>query len=347
MSRPPRTIPPVLILSTGRCGSTMVSNVLNRHPRVLSLSEFFSFVGMRPFRRRRLSGDRMWAFCSRQQNRTRLMLRERYEELLYPLDDPGARFTQRDVPPILCAALPHLTDRYEALFDELEPVVRGQPRQPPADHCRHLFAWLGGRFGRNVWVERSGGSLMFGSRLLRQFPEARVVHVYRDGRETAVSMSRHYLFRMIVATMRVFRSWGIDVLASMSRGQNWDRISPWLEPLASTFLDPARLPYDRLTLADFAGYWNGMIERSDRLLGRLPPDRLLNVKFEEVQAEPEAQIRRLIRFIDPELEDEAWLREAASIPRPTPSRFARLGAAERAAATAACRPGLERLGYPL
>ena len=347
MSRPPRTIPPVLVLGTGRCGSTMVSNVLNRHPRVLSLSEFFSFVGMQPFGHRRLSGDRMWAFCSRQQNRTRLMLRGRYEELLYPLDDPGARFTQRDVPPILCATLPHLTDRYEALFDELEPVVRGQPRQPPADHCRHLFAWLGGRFGRNVWVERSGGSLMFGSRLLRQFPEARVVHVYRDGRETAVSMSRHYLFRMIVATMRVFRSWGIDVLASMSRGRNWNRISPWLESLAGTFLDPARLPYDRLTLADFAGYWNGMIERSDRLLGRFPPDRLLNVRFEEVQAEPEAQIRRLIRFIDPELEDETWLREAAAVPRPTPSRFARLGAAERDAVTAACRPGLERLGYPL
>ena len=29
----------------------MVSDVLNRHPRILSLSEFFSFVGLQAFRR--------------------------------------------------------------------------------------------------------------------------------------------------------------------------------------------------------------------------------------------------------------------------------------------------------
>lgn len=47
-----------------------------------------------------------------------------------------------------------------------------------------------------------------------------------------------------------------------------------------------------------------MIERGHRLFGHFPPDRLLNVRFEEVQVEPEVQIRRLIRFIDPSLEDE-------------------------------------------
>ena len=36
------SIPPVIILNSGRCGSTMLSDVLNRHPRILSLSEFFS-----------------------------------------------------------------------------------------------------------------------------------------------------------------------------------------------------------------------------------------------------------------------------------------------------------------
>ena len=75
------------------------------------------------------------------------MLREKYEQLLYPIDDPEARFTRLDVPPILCATLPHLTDRYEALFDELEPVVRGQPRQRPVEHFRFLFGSLCERFG--------------------------------------------------------------------------------------------------------------------------------------------------------------------------------------------------------
>ena len=137
--------------STGRCGSTMVSDILNLHPRVLSLSEFFSFVGLGAFRRRYRTGDRMWAFYSRQQPRTRLMLRERYEELRYPVDDPRARFTRQDVPPILCGTLPHLTDAYEALFDELEPVVRGQPRHRPK-HTSGISSH--GCVG--VWAARSG-----------------------------------------------------------------------------------------------------------------------------------------------------------------------------------------------
>ena len=223
--------PPIFVISTGRCGSTMVSDILNRHPRVLSLSEFISYIGVRSFSRRRPTGNWMWNRYSRQQHRTRLMLRGRYEELLYPLDDPLARFAQHNLPPILCATLPHLTERYEELFDEMAPFVRDQPRQPPADHFRHLFEWLCQRFGCTVWVERSGGSLLFASRLLHEFPEARVVHVFRDGRETAISMSRHYLFRLIAATMLALRSIGFDAMTSLARGKHWERLSFWLEPL--------------------------------------------------------------------------------------------------------------------
>ena len=325
----------------------MVSNLLNRHPRVLSLSEFISYIGVRSLSRRRPTGDWMWDRYSRQQPRTRLMLQGRYEELLYPLDDPGARFTQDNVPPILCATLPHLTDQYEALFEELEPVVRGQSRQTPADHLQHLFAWLCQRFGCCTWAERSGGSLLFASRLLLAFPEARVIHVYRDGRETAISMSRHYLFRLIAANMLALRSFGFDAMKSLARGKHWERLSFRLEPLTRMLLNPARLPYDKLTLPYFGMLWSAMIERGERMLDRLPSDRMLNVKFEDVQADPDGQIRRLIRFIDPTLEDEAWLREVGSIPRQTPSKFERLEAHERAALTEACRPGLECLGYSL
>ncbi len=342
----PITIPPVFVLSSGQCGSTMVSNLLNRHPRVLSLSECFSYLGAVPFRFRHPTGNWMWKAYSRPRIHTRHMVRGRYEELLYPLDAPHTRFTQDNVPPILCAMLPHLTDRYEELFDALEPVVRGQPRQPIADHFRYLFEWLCQRFNCTVWVECSAGSLLFGSRLLHEFPEARVIHVYRDGRETAVSMSRHYLFRVIVTTVKVASSRGIDIMASFKR-KAWERTSPWLEPVTSVCFNPDRLPYDKVTLADFGTCWSEMIEIGHWLFGHFPFDRLLNVKFEDMQADPDAQLRRLIRFIDPALEDEAWLREACSMPRQTPSKFAQLAPNEQAALTEACRPGLKRLGYPL
>ncbi len=346
---PAPSLPPVFVLSTGRCGSTMVSNMLNLHPRVLSLSEFFSFVGTGAMRRRTTTGEQMWGWYAHQRKRTKLMLREDFSELAYPFGAPGARYRRDNVPPILCAALPHMTQAPHALFDELGPVVRARPRQAPAAHFRDLFEWLCRRRERDVWVERSGASLLFGARLLRAFPDARVVHVYRDGRETAISMSRHYLFRMILATMHALRSRGIDAMSSMSRGRLWERISLWLEPLASRFLNPEKLPYDKLTLEDFGILWAGMIGRGHELFADLPPGRLLNVAFEDLQATPEPHLRRLIRFVSPELEDEGWVRKAARLPRPprSPTNFERLSSADQEALAEACRPGLERLGYPV
>lgn len=325
----------------------MVSNVLNLHPRVLSLSEFFSYVGVQPlFRSRRSTGDRMWKLYSGQQNHTRLMLRQpSFEEFLYPANDPNARFGTDDVPSILCATLPHLTQDYEELFDELEPVVRRQPKQPPADHLRHLFAWLCQRYDADVWTERSGASILFAPRLLREFPEARVVHVYRDGRETAVSMSNHYLFRLIAAILRRSRRMGIDPVSLMRWRRLWEKINSWMELMFPILIKPERLPFDKLTIAEFATLWNAMIELEAQMRKEIPPDRYLGVKFEDVQAAPEAQLRRLIRFIDPALEDEAWVRAASAVPRPTRSRFATLSVGEQATVTEACRPGLESLGY--
>ncbi len=232
---PAPSIPPVLVLGTGRCGSTMVSNLLNAHPRIPSLSEFFSYVGMDAFRLRNPTGDRMWEIYSRQRDRTRLMPQESYEELLYPIDGPVDRFTRHDVPPILCATLPHLTDQYEALYDELESFVRAQPKQPPVAHIRSLFAHLCERFSCSVWVERSGLTLLVGSRLLRKFPEVRVIHIYRDGRETAISMSRHHLFRMIAATfkrLRMFRMF-LATMPLMSRGGGSENIVSLMEAFHS------------------------------------------------------------------------------------------------------------------
>ena len=36
--------PGVFVVSTGRCGSTMLSNMLRLNPEILSLSEFFSLL---------------------------------------------------------------------------------------------------------------------------------------------------------------------------------------------------------------------------------------------------------------------------------------------------------------
>ena len=343
-----KDLAPVLVLSTGRCGSTMLTDVPNLHPRILSVSEFFSAYQLSAFGKRRPSGDDMWRLYSTQSSRTRLALRETFHELLYPFDDPSASYTLRTVPPIMAITLPNLTDRYEELYEELGPIVRAQPRQSPADHFRQTFGWLCERFDRDVWIERSGGTLLVAPLLLRNFPEARVIHMYRDGRDTSISLSGHPAFRGLLAKARRISRWGVDPVKSMPLVQRFNRLGYWLDNFADRFVDHENLPYDEVTLTDFATFWNGLIEVGHRAFGHFPPDRLLNVRFEDVQVEPRRELRRIIRFISPELDDEDWLRQASAVPRPTTrSRFDQLDEDLQAAITEACRPGLELLGYPV
>ncbi|MEN2977397.1 sulfotransferase [Tistrella bauzanensis] len=340
-------IAPVLILSTGRCGSTMISALLNKHPQVLSLSEFFVPLGPAAFTGARRDGAWMWDLFSRQSPALHAMLKdgEVVDEMLYPLGQPGARYRAADIPPIAMVTLPHLTDQPDALFDELAPIIRQRPAMPLAAQYQGLFDHLMARFGRRVWVERSGGSLMVAAKLLHLFPDARVIHVYRDGRDTAMSMAHHHNFRVLVGAMKASRRFGIDGFRPLHqpRGRMLD---VWLQQLIFPRLNVRRLAGD-VTLADLGDFWSRMILLGRQVFADLAPDRLLSLKFEDVQQSPHETLRRMIRFIDPSLDDAGWLDTVARIPKPARSKFTTLPPDTRAALTAACAPGLAALGYPL
>lgn len=341
------SIPPVLILSTGRCGSTMVSALLNQHPDVLSLSEFFVPLGPEAFSLRHPDGNRMWRLLTTQSPGLHAMLKHGHvvDEALYPFQDPTARYRAETMPPIIAVTLPHLTETPEALLDALEPRVRARPRMPLADQYRALFGDLAHMLDRKVWVERSGGTLMHTAKLLRLFPDARVVHVYRDGRDTAISMSRHHNFRVLLGAIKQCRRLGIDPQRAF-RADTGSRLDPLIQQIVFSVLDiekTAALP----TLEDFGRFWSDLILIGLESFADLPSERLLNVRFEDVQAAPREKLDELIRFIDPSLANDTWLDEVAAIPRPARSKFQTLPADRQAALTRACGPGLERLGYPL
>lgn len=337
--------PPVIVLSTGRCGSTTLSNILNLHPRMLSLSEFISFTGLHPFFHRRPDGRRLWRTLAGQQSRTRIMLARDYEEVLYPFDAPGARFTRNNIPPIMCTTLPHLTDDHHALFDSLRARVLTHPRQATADHYRDIFAWLCLQLDRDLWIERSGASLLFASTLLNAFPEARFIHLYRDGRSTALSMSRHYLFQLIAVRLQAIRRLGVDPYRMIATDPAWERKALRLNFLAALLpyrrYDPRRLP----PVEEFGRMWTAMIQRAELLLGPLPPDRVHRIRFEDLCADPAPHLKALRDFIDPTLPDEGWTARASQIlTAPRPDRL-KLPLDRQTALTAACRPGLDLLDY--
>ena len=335
-----RQIAPVLVLSTGRCGSTMLSDVLNTHPEVLSLSEFYASLGMKALARKRLNGKAMWGICCRHSPGLRAMLAGGKDRILYPFDDPQARFSRRNIPSILCTTLPHLTPDFENLYDELGPVVRARPKETLADQYRFLFEWLCDQFARSVWVERSGGSLMMGVRLMRLFPEARVVHIYRDGRDTALSMSQHRGFKVGLALTQKLQRMGIDLFANPFRTP-----PPALALFMLRFVNLEKLMRQQFDLEAYGDLWSRMILSGQAYLSTLPAERLLALRYEDVLERPREKLRQLIEFIDPGLVDDKWLDKASLIPRPNPAKYLALDAETRQRLTFACAPGLKALGY--
>ena len=339
-AREAKRIAPVLVLSTGRCGSTMVSEVLNTHPDVLSLSEFFISLGMKSLIRKRLSGKALWGICCRHSPGLKAMLAGNRDRILYPFDTPRARYTVHDIPSILCVALPHLTPDYEALYDELEPIVRARPKATLPNQYLFLFDWLCKRLGRRVWVERSGGSLLFGRRLMRLFPHARVVHIYRDGRDTALSMSKHPAFRAGPELLRRLQRMGVDPYG----GDPIPDINPFTL-LRFRFVNMQKMMRQEAALETYGDLWSRMIMSSREYLSSLRPDRFLALRYEDVLQNPREKLRELIAFIDPSLVDDAWLDSAARVPRPNPSRLSSLDKEAQRRLTEVCAPGLEALGY--
>ena len=334
-------IAPVLILSTGRCGSTMISDVLNTHPDVLSLSEFFANVGLKAFVRKRPSGKAVWKICQRHSPGLRAMLAaEGRDKVLYPFDNPQARFSPHNVPSMLCITLPHLTPDFESVYDEMEPAVQARPKAALADQYRFMFDWLRERLNRRVWVERSGGSLLFGRRLITLFPEARVVHIYRDGRDTALSMSQHSAFRLGPALIPRLQRLGIDLYGGDPlRGLNV------LSLIRLRFINMKKLSGQAISLEAYGDMWSRLILSSRAYLSSLPAERYFALRYEEMLQHPHEKIRQLIEFIDPSLADDAWLDEVARIPRPNPPKYLSLDPQAQRRLTEACAPGLEALGY--
>ena len=101
---------PTFIVGTGRCGSTMLSNMLREHPKVLSLSEFFAWTVdagtalAEAFAPGPIDGAQFWAIIAAVTPTTSFGYRHRVpcDEQLYPYGDPAARYSaQTGVPAIL------------------------------------------------------------------------------------------------------------------------------------------------------------------------------------------------------------------------------------------------------
>jgi hypothetical protein len=319
------------VVTAGRSGSTALSAILSSHPDVLSLSEFSLCLRTTlPPGTGVIPAAAFWRALSAPHPVFDALVRGGAEipEFLYPAL-AGARFSARSggIPAVCMTVLPHLSNDPDQLFDELAAEVPSWPDQPVARHCLRLFAWLAAQSGRTVAVERSGFSLGSIPWMRRHFPGARFVHLYRSGPDSAVSMSRHAGFRLMLVFLDAM---GALDLRALDDGA----------PERATALDPAALPvglapvlgdrYDRdylmnldLPVAKFATMWSELVRAGVWALSDLPADTAMTLSYEDLITEPQERLRELAAFIGIPAPG-SWLRAGAAILDPR-----RAGAAAR------------------
>lgn len=345
MSRPS----PVIVVGTGRCGSTLVSAMMQAHPEVLSLSELFSFVTdlgslvPQAFAIPPVSGAAFWAVMAACCPRENLLLRHdlRMDEVIYPFE--RGRYRAEDgVPALLMTTLPHLDDDPDALFDELAAVMGARGLAPMAQHYRCMFEHLMHRYGRQTWVERSGGALRIVQRLVEAFPDARFVHLVRDGRDTAISMSRHHGFRMALVGFSLVEMLGVDPWESDDRSEADDLGDDLAALLPESFTAAAFVGYD-ISPSLCGHYWSGEIRRGLEVLAALPPDRVLTLRYEDLLADPHASATRLGEALGLGEVEPRWRDAAAAMVGRGRSSWQSLPATDRRELEDACAPGFAAL----
>jgi putative sulfotransferase len=345
---------PVFVVGTGRCGSTLISRLINQHADILSLSEFFTFLwdfgGRVPqtFSDRKMTGEEFWEMISPVMPRTNMLAKHDVapNEYLYPFREAGHHFNSATgVPAISLIALPHLTSNFDQLYDELSTAVPKQPAGGLRAHYDALFNWLMQRFHKNVWVERSGGTFLYFDELTSLYPDARFMHILRDGRDVAISMQNHAAFRIFMLGSQIAAALGYDPFET-DRRDGIEALPPELSAFLPEHFDRDTFLGAEYPLETMGDLWSQMIETGLEKLAGLPQEQVMTVSYARLCAAPEEELASIVKFIGVDASD-AWLQEVAAEVRPGPNRWRELPKAERNKLEAACAPGMELIAHLL
>ncbi len=138
------------ITGTGRCGSTILSRMLMKHPDACILREFLSSLDFRRMTHEEVSGEGLATIISGDLHPLILFLQRggTLQEIIYKLSDEEKRQPYWSKPGLLLAPLPYLTDEPETLYDELIDWAKKQPTAPLRVHYPKLFNLIADGLGQ-------------------------------------------------------------------------------------------------------------------------------------------------------------------------------------------------------
>ena len=318
---------PRFVVGTGRCGSTLLTQMLGRHRSMCGLNEVFTGLDWSArFPTEPVSGATVADILGAPNEVIQMVVGKGYdaEEVTYPFDGRGRRRRGDPLPWILTSTLGHLHDDPDGYWDELAAWMRSRPVMPIAAHYAAFFDRLTRDAGKDAWVERSGSSIDYVGDLLALFPDALVVHIWRTPEEVALSMRRHPFYRLAVQLTYGVMPPGVDP------DDDDAVVSGWLRG------DPPAALYGR--------YVSDQLAHGEAALSSLPADRLDSVRFERVVADPRRAMTELSDFLELPADPE-FVADAAALVRGSPlPRVGDLASDERADLETACSVGREVLG---
>jgi Sulfotransferase family len=340
-------MPLTIVVSTGRCGSTMLSRILSKHPDVLSLSEFFRAVTDDTAQPMMPTGDmdgpELWRLFSATSPQADgfVLANLATAEMCYPYNrgrfDPAV-----GVPAICHATLPLLTDDPDALFDYLAAEVSSWPKRSATEQYEAIFATLAKRLNRHAVVERSGASLVLVPTFRQLFPDARFVFLYRDGVDSALSMSHHSAFRYQAIIAEALRITG---LPSGTPPSVIEAVAPEeFKGVLTPPFDALRFKLFPIPLAIFGASWAWQTRIGVAALSAVPLDTLFMLKYEKLLADPRAELTTLANFVGITARSD-WLETASTLIEPSRAgaATARLDPGALAALNHACEPGTDTI----
>jgi hypothetical protein len=236
------------VLGTGRCGSTLVHEVLARHPDV-------GFISNVDDRLAAVRSNGRWNRSLFARTPERLTRKGR----LRFAPSEGYRILGRQVSPALVAPVRDL------VADDATPWL--------SERFRRFFEERAAAQGVDVFLHKFTGWPRAGF-IHRALPDARFIHVIRDGRAVANSLLQMPWWRGYEGPS----SWGWGPLP-----KSYER--EWTGSGGSF-----------VTLAGLE--WKLLIDAFDRAKASVPADRWMDVRYEDVVADPRGTIASLLAFLE-------------------------------------------------
>jgi hypothetical protein len=252
------------IVGTGRCGTHLIQEILNSHPSIYVnpgtnwIRVMHEFYGM--------TSNPLVAYID--------VMERTYEidgstTLDYMLEWAGMSRTAF----------------YEALKNKLVNAL-----SLTASHfTQTVLECLTSFNGKSIYGDKSSGCYM--SLLQTLWPRCRFIHIIRDGRDVALSMSLHPGFRRMVSLRA--SDWES---VSFNKYYNTGHTGPGKCLLFGKEI--LRRMSDDDPLVDYIRFWERSIRRISDESSRLQKNTYIEVRYEDLLDEPTTNIARILKFLE-------------------------------------------------